>query len=147
MMSTNPVSVPTSPPPVPLPAITDENRAFFEGCKKHEFLIQKCSSCGTWIWLPRTMCPYCNSFDLAYQKASGKGKVFSWTVIHPPTLPAFQSKIPFPVVLLELEEGVHMVSRVLDCKAEELQFGMPVELAGFEDVGEDVAFPMFKRAR
>lgn len=67
----------------------------------------------------------------------------SWVICHPPTLPAFQAKVPYNVALVELEEDVRMVSNLVDCRNEDIHDGMPV-IVTFEDVSEDVALPKFR---
>ena len=132
---------------LPMPFIDEDNRPYWEACKRHEMVMQKCSDCGKFRFPPHVMCPYCNSFRSEWPKVSGKGHVFSWIVVHPPVLPVFKDRTPFPVVLIELEEGTRLVSHLLDCGAEETEIGMPVELDSFEDVSEEIALPMFRRAK
>jgi hypothetical protein len=74
-------------------------------------------------------------------RVSGKGKVFSWTVTARAFYPGFE--VPYAVVIIELDEGVRMVSNVVDCKPEDLYIGMPVEVV-FEDVTKEITLPKFK---
>jgi hypothetical protein len=76
-------------------------------------------------------------------KLSGKGKVYSWTTVTHPVHPAFE--VPYAVVIVELDEGVRLVSNIVDCKPEDLYIGMPVEVI-FEDVTEEVTLPKFRLA-
>ena len=91
------------------------------------------------------MCPVCNSANKAWTKASGNGKIYSWTVVHHPSSPAWAAETPYVVAVVELEEGVRMASNIVDCPAEKLYIGMPVEVI-FESVTEDVTLYKFKPA-
>ena len=66
-------------------------------------------------------------------------------MVHPPTLPAFKDDVPYPVVLVELEEGPRMVSNVVDCANEELEIGMPLEVV-FDAVTDELTLPKFRPA-
>jgi len=127
----------------PLPHMTQETREFWEGCKRHELLIQRCKDCGTYRHYPRPMCPNCGSWNVEWIKVSGEGKVYTYIVAHRPFHPAFFGDVPYAVVIVELEEGVRMVSNLVDCKPQDIYIGMPVEVA-FDDVTEEVTLPRFR---
>jgi uncharacterized OB-fold protein len=91
------------------------------------------------------MCAKCGSFNFEWARSSGKGKIFSWTVAAQPFLPQFKPIVPYAVVVVELDEGVRMVSWVTDIKPEELTLGMPVEVV-FEDVTPEVTLHRFRRS-
>jgi uncharacterized OB-fold protein len=76
---------------------------------------------------------------------AGTGEVWSFTVIHPPTLPAFTDRTPYAAVVVRLDEGVFLVSNLLDCPIDELAIGTRVELA-ITHVEDDLALPLFRRA-
>ncbi|PIU55381.1 MAG: hypothetical protein COS88_04720 [Chloroflexi bacterium CG07_land_8_20_14_0_80_51_10] len=130
----------------PLPDVYwEQTREFWEGCRRHELWIQRCSDCGTFRWYPRHMCHVCNSANKTWTKASGNGKIYSWTVVHHPSSPAWAAETPYVVAVVELEEGVRMASNIVDCLTEKLYIGMPVEVI-FESVTEDVTLYKFKPA-
>ncbi len=129
---------------IPLPEIDEYNREYWEGCKRRELLLQRCADCGQLRFPPRPMCPECTSFNSEMVKASGRGKVISWFVAHPPVLPAFQAIAPYAGVLIELDEGPRMVSSLVDVGIDEIEWQMPVEVV-FEDVSDDITLPKFKR--
>jgi len=130
----------------PIPVITAEAREFWEGCKRHELLIQRCKDCGTYRHYPRPMCPKCGSWNTEWARVSGKGKVYTWTVAVQPFHPGFMEETPYAAVIIELDEGVRLVSNVMDVKPEDLYVGMPVEVV-FEDVTEEVTLPKFKAVK
>ena len=126
----------------PLPAPTLDSKGFWDGCKRHEILIQRCKDCGTLRHYPRPMCPKCNSMNTEWVKVSGKGKIYTWTVVHQPAHPAF-TEVPYAVVIVELEEGVRMTSNMVGCQPDDLYIGMPVEVV-FDDVTDEVTLPKFR---
>jgi uncharacterized protein len=130
-------------PPRPMPAITQDSAFFFEGARNGELLIQKCDNCGTLRHPPRPGCPKCQSLDWSAIAASGKGKIFSYVVVHYPQVPSFD--YPLPVVLVELEEGTRIVSNIEGVQPDEVTIGMPVEV-GFRTYSDDLTLPVFRPA-
>ena len=128
----------------PLPRITSLTKEFWEGCKRHELLIQRCKDCGTYHHYPRSMCPDCGSWNAEWARVSGKGKVYTYIVAVQPFHPAFSGDVPYAVAIVELEEGVRMVSNIMDCGPDDIYIGMPVEVV-YDDVAEEVTLPKFKK--
>lgn len=128
-----------------LPEIRADTKPFWEACQRHELLIQRCSHCGTFRHPPRPLCHKCNSGGTEWVKITGKGIVYSYTVVHNNPTPGFEKDLPVPIVLVELPEAgkVRMVSNIVDCKLEEIKIGMPVEVV-FDDVTEEITLPKFK---
>lgn len=128
-------------PPVPLP---DEDSApFWEAAARHELVVQRCAACGSFRHPPRPMCPRCLSMEHEWAPASGRGRVWSWVIAHPPVLPAFAGRVPYNVAVIELDEGVRVVGNLLGVAPGEIRDGMAVEVA-FEDVEEGVTLPQWK---
>ena len=132
---------PAQRPKRPRPALTHDNRFFFEGAKQHKLLIQRCSNCGTLRHPPRPSCAHCQSFEWDTVTASGRGTIYSFVVNHYPQVPAFD--YPLVVALVELEEGTRLVANVAGITPESVAIGMPV-IAGFEDFDEDLTLPVFR---
>jgi uncharacterized OB-fold protein len=130
----------------PLPRGEDYNGEFYQFCKQHELRFQRCSQCKTWRHMPRECCPACGSFDWTWERASGTGRVASWTVIHRALHPGFRDDVPYAVVIVELDEGVRMVTHVVDLPPADLELDMPVEVV-FDDVTPEVTLPKFRRAQ
>ena len=122
--------------------------AFWDGCARGTLVIQRCADCGWYRHYPRPLCPKCRSWDAEWIEVSGKGKVWSWTVIHNPTEPVLADNAPFNIIEVELEEqqGLRLTSNLVDCKPEEIHVGMPVEVV-FEAVTDKVTLPRFKPAK
>ena len=132
----------------PLPEITPVNQAFWEGAKAGKLLMQKCADCGAWIFCPRPICVDCNSDKLQWVSLSGRGTIFSFTVIREvvgQALRGFAPDIPYVTAWIDLEEGPRFCSNVIGCPVEDVHIGMPVEVV-FEDTGHGVTLPKFKPA-
>ena len=114
------------------------NQEHYDGLKRHELLLQKCSDCGKFRWWPIEMCPFCNSFNYEWTRCSGRGTVHSYTIQHA-TMP-----YPWPVLLVELEEGPRLVTHGL-MSPEEVYIGMPVEV-DYEPISDDMTLHAFKKA-
>jgi uncharacterized OB-fold protein len=128
----------TSPYPVPNP----DNAPFWDGCRRGELLLQRCAKCRAYRHHPRPMCPQCGSLEVEWTRASGRGVVHTFTIVHGPTLPAFQARLPYNVIAVRLDEGVYMVSNLLDCAPEDIRIGMPVELTWIQRHGSP--YPAFR---
>ena len=125
------------------PARSRDTDFFWHGLKEHKLLLQKCSACGEMRHPPTPVCPTCHSFEIEYVESTGKGTVYTYTVHHYPPIPGFTA--PFAVVVVDLEEGVRMVTWLTGVKPDELKLGMPLEVA-FDDVTPEVSLPKFRRA-
>lgn len=128
--------------PVPMPPIIWDNMGYWEGINRHELVFQRCKECGTWRHPPRPVCPKCRSFEKEWAPSTGKGTVYSCVTYQESPHPGF--KAPYSVVLVEMEEGVRLVSNMVDIKPEEISIGMPVEVV-FEDIAEGLTLPKFRK--
>ncbi len=136
--------------PVPDPA-NEDDAAFWDALGEGELRIQRCVACGVLRHPPRPACAQCGSTERGWQVVSGAGAVWSFTVVHPPTLPAFADRTPYGAVVVRLDEGVFLVSNILDCPVDELAVGMRVELAltkiaADQSAGGDLVLPYFRRS-
>ncbi|MFJ4829727.1 bifunctional MaoC family dehydratase N-terminal/OB-fold nucleic acid binding domain-containing protein [Streptomyces sp. NPDC088747] len=124
----------------PRPVINRDNAGFWEGVDRHELLIQRCEGCGTlrFPWLPG--CNACGCLEWDTVEASGEGTVYSYVVMHHPPFPAFDP--PYAVGLIELSEGVRMVSNVVGVPYDKVRIGMPVRL-GFQQYDDGLELPVF----
>ncbi len=129
---------------LPLPQPGLDNAPFYEAARRGELRFQRCSDCGTFRHYPRPICPSCQSTSYTWELSRGRGVVYTWTIVHGPTLPAFQDQLPYNVVDVLLDEGVHFQSQVLDCPPAEIRASMPVE-AVFVPVSEDITLVKFRR--
>ncbi len=134
------------PRDIPIPVPNADNAGFWDACRAGELRLQRCTGCGTFRHHPRPICPSCGSLDYEWARASGRGTVHTFTIVHRPTLPAFEDDIPYNVVAVRLDEGVFMVSNLVDCPNDQIAIGMPVEVV-FERVSDEVTLPRFRRRR
>ncbi|MFF5127598.1 bifunctional MaoC family dehydratase N-terminal/OB-fold nucleic acid binding domain-containing protein [Streptomyces syringium] len=127
----------------PRPVINRDNAGFWEGVAAHKLLFQRCDACGTprFPWLPG--CGSCGSPEWTAVEASGAGTVYSYVVMHHPPFPAFDP--PYAVALVELAEGVRMISNITGVAADRVRVGMPVTLE-FLRVAPDQELPVFRPA-
>jgi uncharacterized protein len=130
---------------LPLPRARGRAAEFYAFCKRHELCFQRCGDCGAWRHIPRDMCAKCGSFKWDWQQSSGRGKLFSWTTATQPMMPQFGDSVPYSPAVVELDEGVRMVTWLVGVKPEELVLGMPLQVV-FDDVTPEVTLPKFKRA-
>ncbi len=130
--------------PRPLPLLEGLAGDFYEYCRQGELRFQRCRDCDTWRHVPREMCADCGSWSWEWARSSGRGRVFTWTVVVRALHPAFQDACPYAPVVIEMEEGVRILSEVTDCSPDELEIDLPVEVV-FVDATEEIALPKFRR--
>nr|WSY53509.1 OB-fold domain-containing protein [Streptomyces sp. NBC_00886] len=128
----------------PRPVVNRDNAGFWEGVERHRLLIQRCTHCGTLRhpWLPG--CNACGGLDWDTVEASGEGTVYSYVVMHHPSFPAFDP--PYAVGLIELAEGVRIVSNVVGMPYDKVRVGLPVrlEFQRYDDEDGPLVLPVFR---
>jgi uncharacterized OB-fold protein len=134
----------------PRPVVNRDNAGFWEGVARHELLIQRCTGCGTlrFPWLPG--CNSCGCLEWDTVEASGEGTVYSYVVMHHPPFPAFTASDhaaaaagPYAVGLIELAEGVRIISNVVGVPYDKVRVGMPVRLC-FRQYDDELVLPVFR---
>ena len=127
----------------PLPSPSPWSRPFWEGCKRHELLIQHCKDCRANIFYPKLYCSNCLSPNLEWIKTSGRGKIYTFTIVYNYAPTEFAQDVPYVVSVIKLEEGVHLMSNIVGCKPEEVKCDMDVEVI-WDKVTDDFILPKFK---
>jgi uncharacterized OB-fold protein/acyl dehydratase len=127
--------------PRPRPALTHDNRFFWEGVAQRELRIQRCNECHRLQHPPGPMCPGCHGLDLGFVRASGRGTVYSFVVAHHPAIPPFE--YPNLIALVELEEGTRLVSNLVGIERDDVRVGMPVAVE-FAEVEPGRLLPRFR---
>jgi len=132
---------------MPRPAPDELTSFFWDGCREHRLLIQRCNDCGTYIHWPRPVCRTCRSSDLAPTEVSGRGTLYSWTVAAQAFHPAFLSRLPYIVATVALDEqaDLRMVTNMVDCTEDDLSMDAPVQVT-FREVAPDLVLPLFTLA-
>ena len=132
----------TKPLKHPKPGIDWETRAYWEGCGRHELILQRCRSCGTLQHRPRALCVSCLSDEIEHFPASGRATVYSFTVTHQNQAPGFREALPYVLAYVELEEGVRLLTNIVGCSPENVRIGLPVEVE-YAQLEGDIAVPRF----
>jgi uncharacterized OB-fold protein len=130
----------TLPPPI----ANADSIAYWSGARERRLLIRRCQACGGFHFLPRYLCPVCWSDRLEWIDAKGTGTVHSFTVIRRASSPAFNPRVPYVVVLVDLDEGPRMIANLLGEDALLVAIGDRVTVT-FEDRGDGATIPQFKR--
>ena len=92
---------------------------------------------------PSPICPQCFSMNTEWEKSSGKGEVYTFSVVRVPLAPEWEPDIPYVIGVIQLDEGVRMVSNIVRCKPEDVKIGIKVEVV-FDDVTDKITLPKFK---
>ena len=108
-----------------------------------ELRLQRCAACRAWRHPPRYRCAACGSPDVTWDLASGRARVFTWTITHRAVDPAFEP--PYAVVVAELEEGPRLVGMLDGIANDELRLDLPVVVA-LEPANDAVALVTFRPA-
>ena len=125
----------------PRPAITHDNRFFWDGVREGKLLIQQCADCGKLRHPPLPACPSCGSFDWGTVESKGSGTVYSYVLHYHPAIPPFDP--PHPVALIELDEGTRLVSDLVGVDPEKIEIGMRVQVE-FNNVDPKLILPQFR---
>jgi uncharacterized protein len=126
---------------VPVP--TPETRTYWDRAAEGELWLPRCGSCGRAVFYPRSFCPHCNSDDITWFRASGRGVVESFIINHTPAL-GYEQDAPYVIALIMLEEGVRLTTNLLGVEPtpDAVWVGLPVEVV-FEKRG-GIALPQFR---
>lgn len=127
----------------PLPEPQKWSRAFWDGAKQGKLLLKRCKDCGHIDHPPYMYCTECMSFNHEWIEASGKGKIHTFTTTYLGAPPAFAHEQPYTVAMIDLEEGVRMLSNIIGAKPEDIKIDLDVE-AVFEDVTDEITLVKFK---
>lgn len=126
----------------PVPEVQPWSLRFWEGTKQGQLLIQFCQDCKSNIFYPRKYCPECWSAKLDWKQASGKAKVYTFSTAYSMVEPKFMDELPYTIAYVDLDEGVRLMTRIVECKPEEIHVGMDVEVV-FHPRG-DFMLPYFR---
>ena len=140
---TDPSTLPDERPPKPRPApIPDADSApYWQAAHDGRLVVQRCDECGGCQLYPRDRCLVCRG-PVSWVEASGRGTVYSFTVIRQNYSRPFRDWIPYVVALVDLEEGPRLMTNVVGCAPEDVRVGLPVR-ARFEAVSDTAGIALF----
>jgi uncharacterized protein len=124
--------------PVPVPSALTET--FWAAAREGRLVVPRCSSCGLRFFVPEPACPGCLSRDWRYEASSGRGTVYSVTVVHRAPGPGFET--PFALAIVDLDDGATLLTHVTGCEPAEVTVGMPVRV-DFRPLTNEIALPYF----
>lgn len=127
----------------PLPKPSPTSRPYWEAARRHELQLQHCGACGGYIYYPRPRCPNCMSDNLKWERVSGRGKLYSYTVVRRASTRSF-ADAPYVLAIVELDEGPRMTTNLI-APPDQLKIGMPVAVH-FDDVTPEHTLVKFKPA-
>jgi len=129
----------------PIPDPDGTQRPFFEAAARGELRYQRCPECGHAQFYPRAVCTACGASP-EWANASGRGTVHTFTVVRQNLMPPFREELPYVVAMVELEEGVRMMTNVTDCAPDDVHVGMALEAYAVE-YEEGRAVPFWRPVR
>ena len=127
----------------PIPVIQPWTKEFWKATKKGKLLVQHCNDCNINIFFPKKVCPECWSENLSWIESTGKGKVYTFTVMMDMVEPKFMGDLPYVLAMVDLNERIRMTTRIVHCKLENVSIDMDVEVV-FDDISPECSLPMFQ---
>ncbi|MBT6387758.1 MAG: DNA-binding protein [Alphaproteobacteria bacterium] len=118
------------------PSINMETEAYWDATKQDKLLLKSYEDCGETHWYPRAICPHCSSSNTVWFEASGKGKIYSFSVMR-------RAEIPYVMAYVTLAEGVTILTNIVECDFETLEIDQDVEVV-FRATEGDQALPLFR---
>jgi uncharacterized OB-fold protein len=123
---------------IPAPPANPETKAFWDGASRGTLLVKLCRSCGQAHYYPRALCPFCFSDATEWQPAAGSGTIYSYSVMR-------RAEIPYAIAYVTLDEGVTMLTNIVDCDLDALRIGQRVRVV-FKPTDGGPPVPMFTPA-
>jgi len=127
----------------PLPRQSPTSRPYWDAARRHELQLQHCGGCSRYIYYPRPRCPHCMSDNLKWEAVSGRGKLYSYTIVRRASTRSFADGA-YVLAIVELDEGPRMTTNLI-APQEQLKIGMPVAVY-FDDVTAEHTLVKFKPA-
>ncbi len=109
-----------------------------------ELEMQYCPACEKYIFYPRELCPYCLEVRPEWRECTGRGIIYSYTIVRKSLLQEFEDRVPYTYAIVELQEGIRIPTNIIDCPVDQVRIGLPVELARVEESKNPI--PLFRPA-
>jgi len=129
-------------PPRPAPEITGHAAPFWAAARDGRLVIQHCPACGHYQHYPRPWCTNCLHETPEFVESAGEGTIYTFTVIRRSAIPAFAARVPYVLAFVDLDEGVRLVTNVVDCDPESVRIGQRVR-ARFEAIDDEHTVVLF----
>jgi uncharacterized OB-fold protein len=127
----------------PVPPADGLSEPFWQATAEGSYLLQWCKECERPIYYPRYACPVCLSDALEWRPATGRGAVYAFTIVHAPIAPWMADRMPYVAALVDLDEGVRVLTNIVDCDPHEVAVGAAVEVR-WEPLHDGRALPWFR---
>jgi uncharacterized OB-fold protein len=127
-----------------LPSPDPETQPFWDACREGRFLVRHCNACGRDYFYPRPFCPTCWSDDVEWKEASGRGTLYTYSIVHVNDLPPFNQRVPYVAAIVELDEGPRVMTNVEGTPFDQLRIGAAVEV-DWKPISDDVTIPVFRQ--
>lgn len=124
---------------IPVPTPSTISQPFWDGCRQGVLRFQRCEN-GHIVFNPAPRCRNCLSDALTWETSTGRGKVYTWSVIWRPQTPAFRT--PYAAAIVELDEGYQMIANIIGCDHASVRVGLPVS-AEFHQISSTMSLPYF----
>lgn len=130
--------------PTPEPAVNVETQPFWSAATEGRLVLARCDRCESVIWYPRQFCPRCHTTDVSWFDASGRGHVYSFTIVRQAP-PPWRDSLPYVIAYVELDEGPRVLTNIVDVDVREVVVGAEVRVV-FDRSAEGVGVPRFTLA-
>jgi uncharacterized protein len=130
--------------PIPFPDPLTE--PYWKAAAKNRFVLPRCEDCGSRHFYPRPACPHCGSARITWVEASGRGTVYSYSVVHRAPSAAFADEVPYVIAVVATEEGPHLLSRIVEIEPAAVRIGLRVRVS-FDRLNDGAALPVFSPER
>lgn len=127
-----------------LPQPDHASRHYWQSAADGRLVLQRCTACHQYQFYPRSLCASCAG-ETEWADASGRGTLYTFTVIRQNRSKAFADLSPYVIGMVELDEGVRMMSNIVDCDIDALAVGMPLEVLILR-AADDVGLPFWRPA-
>ena len=127
----------------PLPKPTQWSQPFWDAAREHRLLLRRCNTCGAYQHPPYPYCEVCYHEDFSWVDAAGRASLFAYTINRSAVPLPFMADLPYVTAIVELTEGVRMISNIVQCDHDALINGMELEVV-FNDVSDEWTLPQWK---
>ena len=126
-----------------IPTVEEETRPYWDAAGQGRLLVKKCNACGKLHHYPRPFCPSCWSEGVEWFEVSGRGAVYTYSIVHRNDLAPFDQWGAYVPAIVELDEGPRLMTDIVDCEHDALAVGMPVVVA-YRELTEAWSAPVFR---